>query len=81
MGTVRTVEADVVTWTREELGLDTGAKVTVREKEGNDPRCSPIVTELTIEADGETPYSFHIERPLDEVSRMDVVAAIAFGGH
>ncbi len=75
------VEQDVVTWAREELGLDPDATVQVAEKESNDPRCSPIVTELTIEAEGETPYSFHIERPLKEVSRMDVVAAIAFGGH
>lgn len=75
------VEQDVVAWTKEELGLDPGAQVSVREKESNDPRCSPIVTELSIESPGETPYVFHIERPLAEVSRMDVVAAIAFGGH
>ncbi len=81
MGTVTTVEADVVTWAKEELGLDQGSKVSVREKESNDPRCSPVVTEVTIETEGETPFSFHIERPLEEVSRMDVVAAIAFGGH
>ncbi len=75
------VEADVIAWAKEELGLDPAARVSVREKESNDPRCSPIVTELTVETEGETPYSFHIERPLAEVERMDVVAAIAFGGH
>jgi hypothetical protein len=75
------VESEIETWAREELGLHPQASVTVREKESNDPRCSPLVTELSIESPGETPYSFHIERPMEEVSRMDVVAAIAFGGH
>lgn len=74
------MEADVATWAREELGLDPETKVSVREKESNDPRCSPVVTELTIETPGESPFAFHIERPLAEVQRMDVVAAIAFGG-
>lgn len=72
---------DIVRWAREEMGLDPSAVVTVREKESNDPRCAPIVTELRVEAPGEEPYAFHIERRLDEVERMDVVATIAFGGH
>ena len=75
------MEAHVEAWAREELGLDPSATVAVTEKPSDDPRCSPIVTELTIDAPGESPYSFHIERPLAEVTRMDVVAAIAFGGH
>lgn len=68
-------------WTREELGLSPDASVEVAEKPSDDPRCSPIVTALTIVSPGESPYAFHIERPLAEVTRMDVVAAIAFGGH
>ncbi len=68
-------------WAREELNLNPSAVVTVREKPGEDPRCSPVVTELAIEAPGETPYSFHVERPLAEVTRLDIVAAVAFGGH
>lgn len=75
------MEEQVMDWTREELGLGPEASVAVREKPSNDPRCSPIVTELTIESPGETSFAFHIERPLAEVTRMDVVAAIAFGGH
>jgi hypothetical protein len=75
------VEAQVVAWAQEELGLDPATTVSVREKPSDDPRCSPIVTEVTIESPGETPFAFHIERPLQEVERMDVVAAIAFGGH
>ena len=31
-------------------------------------------------AAGAEGYSFHIERPLDELVRMDLVAALAFGG-
>ena len=72
---------EMVTWAREELALDPAAVVTVREKESNDPRCSPIVTELTVEAPGDEPFTVHIERSLAEVERMDIVAAIAFGGH
>jgi hypothetical protein len=55
--------------------------VSVAEKPSNDPRCSPIVTELVVEAPGDTPFTVHIERPLAEVTQMDVLAAIAFGGH
>ncbi len=67
-------------WVREELGLAPEASVRVTEKPGTDPRCSPVVTEVAIEAAGESPYSFHVEQPLAQLSRMDLVAAIAFGG-
>ena len=67
-------------WVREELSLPEGAAVTLAEKPGNDPRCSDVVTEVTITNPGEAPYSFHIERPLGEVERMDLIATIAFGG-
>ena len=72
--------AQVSTWLRDELGLDPASTVEVAEKPGTDPRCSPVVTEVTITSPGEAAYSFHIEHPLHEVTRMDVVAAIAFGG-
>ena len=73
-------EGQLSTWVREELGLEPASTVEVSEKPGTDPRCSPVVTEVAISAPGESPYSFHIERPLHEVTRMDVVAALAFGG-
>ncbi len=73
-------EAVVAAWVREELDLDPGAEVALSEKPGTDPRCSPVITEVAITSPGEEGYSFHIEHPLEEVSRMDVVAAIAFGG-
>jgi hypothetical protein len=75
------VEEQVAEWTREELGLTPEASIVVQEKPSNDPRCSPVVTELSIKSPGESTFAFHIERPLGEVTRMDVVAAIAFGGH
>lgn len=75
------MEEQVAKWAREELGLSPDASVEVAEKPSRDPRCSPIVTALTIASPGESPFAFHIERPLAEVTRMDVVAAIAFGGH
>ena len=67
-------------WLREELGLDPASAVDVAEKPGTDPRCSPVVTEVTITSPGEAAYSFHIEHPLHEITQMDVVAALAFGG-
>ena len=75
-----TTAEDVEAWVREELAVGPGAAVRIAEKPGTDPRCSPIVTEVAITAPGEDPYAFHIERPLAETTRMDVVAALAFGG-
>ena len=76
------MSADVETWVREELGLEPGQTVTITEVPGTDPRCSPIVTQVAIGPTAtDDPYAFHIERPLAEVERMDVVAALAFGGH
>lgn len=67
-------------WVREELSLDPDASVGIAEKAGTDPRCSPIVTEVSVAHPSGDAYSFHIERPLVELERMDVVAALAFGG-
>jgi len=75
------MEEDVIAWARSQLSLDPASVVKVREKESDDPRCSPVVTELTIETPGESPYVFHVERPLADVTEMDVLAAVAFGGH
>ena len=75
-----TTGAELETWVREELALDPDATVRVAEKPGTDPRCSPVVTEVAVEAAGQEPYSFHIERPLGELVRMDLIAALAFGG-
>ncbi len=74
-----TPAAELETWVREELALEPTASVQITEKPGTDPRCSPVVTEVAVDA-GEEPYSFHIERPLGELVRMDLVAALAFGG-
>lgn len=71
---------DLETWVREELKLSPEASVAVSERPGTDPRCSPVVTQVVIADPGGEPYDFHIERPLDEVTRMDVVAGLAFGG-
>ena len=78
-----TTPAELETWVREELSLDDAQSVAITEMPGTDPRCSPIVTQVTV---GPTPgaeeYAFHIERPLGELVRMDVIAALAFGdGH
>src|SRR3954464_10652431 len=77
-----TTAADLETWVREELKLDPSQSVTISEVPGTDPRCSPVVTEVSVGATAEgAAYSFHIERRLDELVRMDLVAALAFGGH
>lgn len=67
-------------WVREELRLPREASVAISEQPGTDPRCSPVVTQVSIVDPGGAPYDFHIERALEEVTRMDVVAALAFGG-
>ena len=75
-----TTAAELETWVREELRLGPEAAVAIAEKPGTDPRCSPVVTEVAVRTGGQDPYSFHIERPLGELVRMDLVAALAFGG-
>ena len=73
--------AELEGWVREELRLAAGQPVAISELPGTDPRCSPIVTEVAIGATPESAaYSFHIERALDDLVRMDLVAALAFGG-
>ena len=76
-----TTAAELETWVREELTLEPDQTVDIAEMPGNDPRCSPVVTQVSV---GATPsgaaYAFHIERPLEELVRMDLVAALAFGG-
>jgi hypothetical protein len=73
--------AELETWVREELSLDPTQTVDVTEQPGTDPRCSPVVTAVAIGATADAAgYSFHIERALDELVRMDLVAALAFGG-
>ncbi len=75
-----TTSEELEAWVREELTLDAEAVVEITEQPGTDPRCSDVVTNVAIAQPDESPYSFHIERPLAELTRMDVVAAIAFGG-
>lgn len=79
VGEGATAAGRVEAWVRHEMGLADSATVELREAPGTDPRCSPVVTEVRVEQEG-PPFVFHIERALDEVERMDVVAAMAFGG-
>jgi hypothetical protein len=75
--------ADLEAWVRAELALSDGQTVEIAEVPGTDPRCSPIVTQVAVGPTRESEaYAFHIERPLGELVRMDLVAALAFGnGH
>lgn len=77
-----TTAAAVEVWVREELGLEPDQTVAIGEMPGTDTRCSPVVTQVSVggSAAGADPFTFHIERPLAELVRMDVVAALAFGG-
>jgi len=74
--------AEVEVWVREELRLDPDQEVTITEMPGTDPRCSPLVTAVTVgpSAAGAEGFAFHVERPLGELVRMDLIAALAFGG-
>lgn len=67
-------------WVRQQMGLAPGASVAVREIPGTDPRCADLVTEVRVDAPGEPPVVFHVERSLGEVEEMDVIATLAFGG-
>jgi len=80
VGDAGTTAADVQAWVRAELGLPDDAAIGITEKPGNDPRCSEMVTEVAIAAPGDEPWSFHVEAALAEMVRMDLVAALAFGG-
>ena len=79
-GDERTKAADLERWVREELRLGDDATVEISEAPGTDPRCSPVVTVVEVASPGESPYAFHIEQALPDVTRMDLVAALAFGG-
>ena len=79
-GEAGTSRAEVEAWVREELGLEPDASVQISEKPGTDPRCSETVTEVAVASPGQQPYAFHIEAPLGQLTRMDLLAALAFGG-
>ncbi len=72
--------ADLEQWVREELSLAPDERVAIREKPGTDPRCSSVVTEVAVKPDAAGGYVFHVEQPLADLTRMDLIAAIAFGG-
>jgi len=77
-----TTAAEVQAWVREELALEPDQTVGVAEMPGTDPRCSPVVTQVTVgpSAAGSQAFAFHVERPLADLVRMDLIAALAFGG-
>jgi hypothetical protein len=75
-----TSAAELERWVREELQLSDAARVEISQAPGTDARCSDIVTVVEIASPPESPYSFHIEQALPELTRMDLVAALAFGG-
>ena len=75
-----TTAAELERWVRDELQLGDAATVEISQAPGTDPRCSPIVTVVEINNPPESPYSFHIEQALADLTPMDMVAALAFGG-
>lgn len=75
-----TTAAELKRWVREELRLSEGAAVAISQAPGTDPRCSDIVTVVEVTDPPASTYSFHIEQALPELTRMDLVAALAFGG-
>ncbi len=75
-----TSAVELEAWVREELALGQETSVAITEQPGTDPRCSPVVTKVVIGPADQAPYSFHVEHPLAELTRMDLIAALAFGG-
>lgn len=72
--------AELEAWVRDELSLEPGDGIVISEKPGTDPRCAPVVTQVAIPGPTGEPSVFHIEQALADVTRMDLVAALAFGG-
>lgn len=75
---------ELETWVRDELSVPATSSVIISEQPGRDPRCSPVVTEVRVVPAGDDElsggYAFHIEQALADATRMDVIAALAFGG-
>jgi hypothetical protein len=72
--------SDLELWVREELSLAPEESVAIMEKPGTDPRCSTVVTEVVVSRPSAESYTFHVEQPLGDMTRMDLIAALAFGG-
>ncbi len=68
-------------WVREDLGLGPDVNVRVREQECQGTGCAPTETAIEVAAPGDDPLVLTIHKPLDEIDRLDVLAALAFGGH
>lgn len=66
-------------WVREDLHLADTAVVTVSERECTKPGCAPVETIVDVGPEGEEPFLIRLAKPLGEIERMDVVAALAFG--
>jgi len=80
VGDAATTAPELEGWVRAELDLPAGASVGITEKPGNDPRCSDMVTEVSVAVPGDEVWTFHIEASLADTVPMDLVAALAFGG-
>lgn len=68
-------------WVREEFRLGPDATVQVREQECGGTGCAPRETAIEVSGAGEEALVLTIHKPIDEVDRLDVLAALAFGGH
>lgn len=54
--------------------------MTVSELECTEIGCPPIETVVTVYAPGQDPFSIKVPKPIAEMERFDLLAALAFGG-
>ncbi len=68
-------------WVREELDLAEGETVTVVEQAGTHAGCA-FETVVTVGPSGdEESFVVTFHKPVAEIERMDLLAALAFGEH
>jgi hypothetical protein len=67
-------------WVHEELSLEAGTMVTVSELTSTEPGCPPLETVISVFPDGQDSFLVKVAKPIVEVERIDLVAALAWGG-
>ena len=52
----------------------------VSELECTEPGCPPVETAVTVFAPGQEPFLVKVAKPVADIERFDLLAALAFGG-
>lgn len=80
----RSVRADTTglkDWARQELGLADDTTVMVSELACTEPGCPPSETVVSVFPDGQASFLVKVAKPMAEVQRADLAAALAGEDH